>query len=198
MSFKSSTPAYPFVVGPLVLVLFLSASEKVNAQPGEPQAAWIAQQATASGLVIAAIISALVPDDYFADKLGRPILAMVIMMFLGIPVYVCATASVPVAAVLLLKGLTPGGALSEQRLPRQVLVQHVADQEVVDPLDAGRRRMRRALPQQVQGQKHLAPEDRGPEPERQPKGQQQGETRKGQLQRWFFGMLSHRSVSWPG
>jgi len=63
------------------------------------------------GIAIAAVISAVVPDDYFADRLGHPILAMVIMMFLGIPVYVCATASVPVAAVLILKGLTPGAAL---------------------------------------------------------------------------------------
>jgi len=63
------------------------------------------------GIVIAAVVSALVPDDYFADKLGHPILVMVVMMFLGIPVYVCATASVPVAAVLILKGLTPGAAL---------------------------------------------------------------------------------------
>jgi len=63
------------------------------------------------GLVIAAIISALVPDGYFAEKLGTGILPMVIMMFLGIPVYVCATASVPVAAALILKGITPGAAL---------------------------------------------------------------------------------------
>ena len=63
------------------------------------------------GLVIAAVISALVPDDYFAEKLGTGIFAMVVMMFLGIPVYVCATASVPVAAALIMKGLTPGAAL---------------------------------------------------------------------------------------
>ena len=63
------------------------------------------------GLVIAAVISAVIPDDYFAEKLGTGIFAMVVMMFLGIPVYVCATASVPVAAVLILKGLTPGAAL---------------------------------------------------------------------------------------
>lgn len=63
------------------------------------------------GLVIAAIISAFVPDGYFAEKLGTGIFAMVVMMFLGIPVYVCATASVPVAAALILKGLTPGAAL---------------------------------------------------------------------------------------
>ena len=63
------------------------------------------------GLVIAAFISALVPDGYFAEKLGTGIFAMVVMMFLGIPIYVCATASVPVAAALILKGLTPGAAL---------------------------------------------------------------------------------------
>jgi len=63
------------------------------------------------GLVIAAFISALVPDGYFADKLGTGIFAMVVMMLLGIPVYVCATASVPVAAALIMKGLTPGAAL---------------------------------------------------------------------------------------
>jgi len=63
------------------------------------------------GLAIAAFISALVPDGYFAEKLGTGIFAMVVMMFLGIPIYVCATASVPVAAALILKGLTPGAAL---------------------------------------------------------------------------------------
>jgi uncharacterized membrane protein YraQ (UPF0718 family) len=64
------------------------------------------------GLVIAAFISTLVPDDLFAEKLlGTGIFAMVVMMFLGIPVYVCATASIPVAAALILKGLTPGAAL---------------------------------------------------------------------------------------
>jgi uncharacterized membrane protein YraQ (UPF0718 family) len=63
------------------------------------------------GLVIAAFISALVPDGYFAEKLGTGIFAMIVMMLLGIPVYVCAIASVPVAAAMILKGLTPGAAL---------------------------------------------------------------------------------------
>jgi hypothetical protein len=62
------------------------------------------------GLVIAAAITALVPEGYFAEKLGTGIFAMVVMMLVGIPVYVCATASVPVAAALILKGLTPGAA----------------------------------------------------------------------------------------
>jgi uncharacterized membrane protein YraQ (UPF0718 family) len=63
------------------------------------------------GLLIAAAISALVPDGFFAEKLGTGIGAKLLMMVLGIPVYVCATASVPVAAAMILKGLTPGAAL---------------------------------------------------------------------------------------
>jgi uncharacterized membrane protein YraQ (UPF0718 family) len=63
------------------------------------------------GLVVAAFISALVPPGYFAEKLGTGIFPLIAMMILGIPVYVCATASVPVAAALIMKGLTPGAAL---------------------------------------------------------------------------------------
>ncbi len=63
------------------------------------------------GLLIAAIISVAVPDDFFAEKIGTGIGAMILMMLVGIPVYVCATASVPVAVALIAKGLTPGAAL---------------------------------------------------------------------------------------
>jgi len=63
------------------------------------------------GLLLAAIISALIPDDFFAEYLGHGFLPLLVMMVLGIPVYVCATASVPVAAALILKGLSPGAAL---------------------------------------------------------------------------------------
>lgn len=63
------------------------------------------------GLLIAALISVVIPDGFFAEKLGTGIGAMLLMMVLGIPLYVCATASVPVAAALILKGLTPGAAL---------------------------------------------------------------------------------------
>ncbi len=63
------------------------------------------------GLVIAAFISAMVPDNFFAEKLGAGLVPMLVMMALGIPIYVCATASVPIAAVLIAKGLSPGAAL---------------------------------------------------------------------------------------
>jgi uncharacterized membrane protein YraQ (UPF0718 family) len=66
------------------------------------------------GILIAALISAVVPNDFFADTLavaGGGIIAMLVMMVLGIPVYVCATASVPIAVALIAKGLNPGAAL---------------------------------------------------------------------------------------
>lgn len=63
------------------------------------------------GLVLAAGLSVVVPEGFFADTLGTGVGAMLIMMLLGIPLYVCATASVPVAAALILKGITPGAAL---------------------------------------------------------------------------------------
>ncbi len=70
-------------------------------------------RAMLGGLAVAALISAAVPDDFFAVYLaaGSGIAAMLVMMVVGIPVYVCATASVPVAAALIEKGLSPGAAL---------------------------------------------------------------------------------------
>ncbi|OQY03874.1 MAG: hypothetical protein B6I25_07650 [Planctomycetales bacterium 4572_13] len=65
------------------------------------------------GLFIAALIAAMVPENYFADKLtggGNNILSMLIMMVVGIPIYVCATASVPIAVQLIAIGLSPGTA----------------------------------------------------------------------------------------
>ncbi len=62
------------------------------------------------GLVVAGLISALVPDNYFADRLGKGLPAMLLMMVIGIPIYVCASASVPVAAALIAAGLSPGAA----------------------------------------------------------------------------------------
>jgi uncharacterized protein len=63
------------------------------------------------GLLIAALISVFVPDDFFADKIPNNFVGMLLILVIAIPVYICATASVPVAAVLMLKGLSPGAAL---------------------------------------------------------------------------------------
>lgn len=63
------------------------------------------------GLVIAGLISALIPEDYFSRYLGPGILQMLVMMAVGLPIYVCATASVPIAAALIAAGISPGAAL---------------------------------------------------------------------------------------
>jgi hypothetical protein len=63
------------------------------------------------GIVIAGLIAAVVPEDFFSGALGTGLLSMLVMMLFGIPLYVCATASVPVAAALMLKGVSPGAAL---------------------------------------------------------------------------------------
>jgi len=63
------------------------------------------------GLVIAGVIAGVVPDHFFADRIGTGIGAMFLMMCLGIPLYVCATASIPIAAAMMLKGISPGAAL---------------------------------------------------------------------------------------
>ncbi len=63
------------------------------------------------GLAAAGLISWIVPQNFFAEVLGEGILPKLVMMIVGIPVYVCATASTPVAAALIAKGISPGAAL---------------------------------------------------------------------------------------
>jgi len=63
------------------------------------------------GLLIAALIAMLVPDDFFGAYLSSPILGMFIILLASVPLYVCATGSIPIAAVLMVKGLSPGAAL---------------------------------------------------------------------------------------
>jgi uncharacterized protein len=62
------------------------------------------------GIAIAAVISMVIPDDFFADSLSNPFLQKLVMMAIGIPLYVCSTASIPIAAVLMTKGITAGSA----------------------------------------------------------------------------------------
>lgn len=65
----------------------------------------------AIGLVLAALIAVLVPDTFFARFAAWPIVNMLMVMAVSIPMYVCATGSIPIAAALILKGMTPGAAL---------------------------------------------------------------------------------------
>lgn len=64
----------------------------------------------AIGLVAATVITAVIPQSFFLQW-GDGVLAMVIMVTVGLPMYICATASTPVAASLLFAGISPGAAL---------------------------------------------------------------------------------------
>ncbi len=64
-----------------------------------------------AGLIIAAIITVYVPADFFAVLGRNPILSMIAVLVIAIPMYVCATGSIPIAMSLVLKGLSPGTAL---------------------------------------------------------------------------------------
>lgn len=63
------------------------------------------------GLLIAALISVLIPDNFFANYKGNEFINMLIAIAIAGPLYVCATGSVPIAAGLMMKGLSPGAAL---------------------------------------------------------------------------------------
>lgn len=63
------------------------------------------------GILIAGTVAGLVPDSFFQNVIGNPVLAMLAMMVVGLPTYVCATSSTPIAAAMILKGLNPGAAL---------------------------------------------------------------------------------------
>ena len=63
------------------------------------------------GLLIATAISVIVPDDFFTSYLGNEYVQMFVVLLASIPLYVCATASVPIAAVLMFKGVSAGAIL---------------------------------------------------------------------------------------
>ena len=63
------------------------------------------------GLLLAGAITIFVPNDFFAVSGAHPLAGMLLVLALSIPMYLCATGSVPVAAALMLKGLSPGAAL---------------------------------------------------------------------------------------
>ncbi|MDD5669125.1 MAG: SO_0444 family Cu/Zn efflux transporter [Candidatus Omnitrophica bacterium] len=62
------------------------------------------------GVVAAAIIAYCVPFNFFEQYLGTGIKPILVMLIVGIPMYICASASTPIAAAFLLKGMSPGAA----------------------------------------------------------------------------------------
>lgn len=62
------------------------------------------------GLIFAAAVTTFVPEGMLAQY-GQGVIAMLVVVLISIPMYVCATASTPIAVGLLLSGITPGAAL---------------------------------------------------------------------------------------
>ena len=63
------------------------------------------------GLIVAALIQVVVPDEFFLSFGSQPLLQMLIILAVAVPMYICSTGSIPVAAALMMKGLSPGAAL---------------------------------------------------------------------------------------
>jgi len=64
------------------------------------------------GVVLAGVIGAVVPPDFVSRYVAPGPLSVLMMMVIGIPLYVCATASVPLAAGFIFMGVSPGAALA--------------------------------------------------------------------------------------
>lgn len=63
------------------------------------------------GFLAAALISVALPDDFFSKFQGLGFVEIMVVLAASVPIYICATGSIPVAAVLLMKGVSPGAAL---------------------------------------------------------------------------------------
>jgi len=63
------------------------------------------------GLVVAALIQVAVPDEFFLSFGSQPLMQMLVILAIAVPMYICSTGSIPVAAALMMKGLSPGAAL---------------------------------------------------------------------------------------
>ncbi|MEE1121449.1 MAG: SO_0444 family Cu/Zn efflux transporter [Prevotella sp.] len=64
-----------------------------------------------AGLIVAGLITVFIPDSFFVVFQGNTWASMLLVMCLSLPMYLCATGSIPIAVALMMKGLTPGAAL---------------------------------------------------------------------------------------
>jgi uncharacterized membrane protein YraQ (UPF0718 family)/copper chaperone CopZ len=62
------------------------------------------------GLIIAGLITVFIPESFFASFADNSLLGMFLVLVCSIPMYLCATGSIPIAVALILKGLSPGAA----------------------------------------------------------------------------------------
>jgi uncharacterized protein len=65
-----------------------------------------------AGIIVSAAITTWMPQDFFQTYLPNNIfIAMLIVLVISLPMYVCATASVPIAAALVYTGMPAGAAM---------------------------------------------------------------------------------------
>lgn len=65
----------------------------------------------AVGILMAALVGTLVPPGWIAENVGTGLWPKVAMLFVGVPLYICATSSTPLAWSLVMAGLSPGAAI---------------------------------------------------------------------------------------
>jgi uncharacterized membrane protein YraQ (UPF0718 family)/copper chaperone CopZ len=63
------------------------------------------------GVLIGGILTVVIPEDLILKHFANPFVHFIIMLIIAVPLYVCATGSIPIAAALIQKGFAPGAAL---------------------------------------------------------------------------------------
>lgn len=63
------------------------------------------------GLLLAGLITTLLPQDLLTGSFSSGIMAFVLATAISLPLYVCATGSIPMAYALIAAGMSPGAAL---------------------------------------------------------------------------------------
>ena len=63
------------------------------------------------GVLAGGVLTVALPENFLTDYFAQPLLQYAAMLVLAVPLYVCATGSIPIAAALILKGISPGAAL---------------------------------------------------------------------------------------
>ena len=63
------------------------------------------------GLILAGLITIFVPESFFVQYADSPLKCMALVLLFSVPMYLCATGSIPIAVALMLKGLSPGAVL---------------------------------------------------------------------------------------
>lgn len=64
------------------------------------------------GLLIGALIAAFAPESLIERHVGGGLTGILVATAIGIPLYVCATGSIPIAAALVMKGFSVGAAMA--------------------------------------------------------------------------------------